>query len=262
VVTLVLGMLSYVRISPSGITYRSQETWSNEATLVLSQANFPELRSVLPETQQPERFASLVDFYSAFATSDEVIARLQKKGLLKADDLEGGELPVTATAVPSTVNAGPTPLLKLSATAASPGEATRLTLGATAAFINFVRSRQDAAGIPEKQRVELRVVKRSAKPTLVAPRSKTTLIVIFLAGLTVAVAAAFIRDNLRRLPHQQAGEPDAPPALDALRRPSEMTGSRGTEVSRAAAGRPSDLEPYETDRESEAVPGHSARSSG
>ena len=35
--TVALAVLSYVRVSPSGISYRSPEIWSNQATLVLTQ---------------------------------------------------------------------------------------------------------------------------------------------------------------------------------------------------------------------------------
>lgn len=252
-------MLSYVRISPSGITYRGKETWSNEATLVLSQANYPEWRSVLGESSQPERFSSLVDLYAAFATSDAVIARLQKKGLLEAKDIEDGELPLSATAVPSAVTVAPTPLMKITATAESPGEATKLTTGATDAFIAYVRSGQIAARIPSNHRVELRIIKRSGEATLVRPRSKTTTIVIFLAGLTVAVAAAFIRDNLQRAPEWKVAEPESAEAVDALRLSSEV--GRGSEVPRVGGGQPADWENYETDGEAEEMPGQSATSS-
>ena len=46
--TVALAVLSYVRVSPSGISYRSPEIWSNQATLVFTQEGAPELRSVLP----------------------------------------------------------------------------------------------------------------------------------------------------------------------------------------------------------------------
>ena len=43
--SIALAVLSFVRISPSGIGYRSSERWVNEATLVVTQAGFNEGRS-------------------------------------------------------------------------------------------------------------------------------------------------------------------------------------------------------------------------
>ena len=161
--------------------------------------------------------------YAAFATSDAVIAGLQQEGLLTSQDVENGKLPIVATAVPSTVNAGPTPLLKISATGTSPRKATELTIGATNELIRYVGSRQDAAEVPKNERVELRVVKQSAEPTLVKPRSKSTLIVILLAGLTATVAAALIRDNMqRKRPPQWAGQVATLPVPDTHRRSPEF----------------------------------------
>ena len=72
-VALALAMLSYVRVSADGLTYRNPEVWSNEATLELSDPSYPELRSTLPPTADPNRFTSLVDQYVALATSDDVV---------------------------------------------------------------------------------------------------------------------------------------------------------------------------------------------
>ena len=111
---------------------------------------------------------------------------------------ERGGGAITANAVPPRSTASPLPLLTITGTATSPAEATRLTIGATDAFINYARSRQIAERIPESQRVKLQIVKRASVPTLTAPRSKTKFIIILLAGLTATVAAAFVRDNMQR----------------------------------------------------------------
>jgi hypothetical protein len=258
--TLVLALLSYVRISPGGFSYRGSETWTNEATLALSQASQPELRSSLGASAQPERFASLIDVYAAFATSDAVIAGLREKGLLTAQDVENGKLPIVATAVPSTANAGPTPLLKVSATGTSPRRATELTIAATNELIGFVGSRQVAAGIPENERVELHVVKQSAEPTLLKSRSMSTPIVILLAGLTVTVAAAFIRDNIQRgRSPLRAGQVTALPVSEVPRRGPEVIDlehhtSYGSDPRGSPVRSPPDSGVLEHDGESGAVP--------
>ena len=216
--TLALAIASFVNVSPSGISYRSPQIWSNEATLVLSHEAFPEGRSSVPKfAPQPEqRFASLVDLYSAMATSDAVVAELKAEGLLDEKDLADGKLPISATAVPAVVG-GASPVMKISGTGTSPAEATTLTVRATEAFVAFIKARQTAADIPENDRIQLRVVKRSGEPTIAKPRSKTPLILILLAGLTLTTAAAFMRDNMQRRQREERTEPV--PGLENSQRP-------------------------------------------
>ncbi len=212
-ITLALAVLSYVSVSPGGVSYRTPEGWSNEATLVLSQPGFPELRAAPPGASESpsvaeQRLASLVDFYAALATSDAVVAALKRTRAIEPEDIEDGKLPFSAAAVPSSVG-GASQLMRVSATGTSAAEATDLTVAATNRFLALLRRRQQEANIPERQRVAVRVVKRSGAPTLVAPRSKTTPIVILLAGMTVVGAAALVRDRSRRV------RPESPVVADA-----------------------------------------------
>jgi capsular polysaccharide biosynthesis protein len=200
-VTFALAVFSYVRISPSGIGYRSSPTWSNSAMLQLSQLGYPEYRSAGPGGQAPNvaALSNLTDLYAKLATSDAVLSILVRKGLLGQADQAGGTLPITAFPIPSTVNSyTPTPLISLTASGESPTEATKLAIGATDAFIAVLTASQKAAKIPPRQRIEVRVLKRPREPTIVAPRSKVPPIMVLLAGLTITFAAVFIRDNLQR----------------------------------------------------------------
>jgi hypothetical protein len=228
-----LALLSYVRVSQNGLTYRTPEIWSNEATLALSTREEPEWRSELPPTAQPQSLAGLAEQYAAYATSDDVIRTLRKEGLLPKRAAKSGGAAISASAVPSALTGQPTPLLSIKGLATSPAEATRLTIAATNAFINYARSRQDAANIPDPKRVELRVVTRVSVPTLAVPRSKTKLIIILMAGLTATVAAAFIRDNMERAKRRQS-QPEPVPVLDPLVRQGEPPVLNGSEAVRAA----------------------------
>jgi hypothetical protein len=182
VCALALALFSHVRVSSDGLAYRKAETWSNESVLALN--------------TDLDRFPALVDQYAALATSDQVIVSLVRQGLLDPDAAQGGELPIAATAVPSAVTGAPTPLLQLTAEGESPAAATRLVIGATDTFINVVKTRQ--AGVPRNQHVGIEILTRARGPELTGPRKKTTPIFILLAGLTIVVAAAFIRDNMQR----------------------------------------------------------------
>ena len=78
--------------------------------------------------------------------------------------------------------------------------------------------------IPPSQRVELRIVKRSGVPKLIGPRSKTTFIIILLAGLTITVAAAFVRENLQRAASRKH-EPDTASVYDLEPQPAASRSS-------------------------------------
>jgi capsular polysaccharide biosynthesis protein len=223
-VALILAFLSVVRVSSDGLAYRKPEIWSNASVLVLSQESSRKGRSALPPNTDPSRFVFLVDQYAALATSDEVIASLKRQGLLAPDAGTSAGLPIAATAVPSAVTGGATPMLKLTAVALTPEAATRLVIRATDTFINFVKSRQEVAGTPDSQRVGLEIVTRAGVPELIGPRKKTAAIFILIAGITIVVAAAFIRENMQRgadakrgvPPYQLAAAPVFDPVLDPL----------------------------------------------
>ena len=127
------AFLAFVRVSPSGIGYRSNPIWSNTSTLVLTQAGAPELWSVLPvqkSTGTPtlaptDRFIGLVDLYAALATGDAVVERLEKRGLIKPADIQNGALPIKAAVVSSSSalnapNGGIVPLINISGTGTTP----------------------------------------------------------------------------------------------------------------------------------------------
>ncbi len=204
--TLALVVLSVVRVSPSGIGFRSPQIWSNQSTIVLTQQGAPELRSVLPSSgpggtsslADTSRFAGLIDVYTTLATSDAVVRMLERRGLIDPAAMANGRSPITAAAVVSTVGGGTTPMMTLTAQAPSAAKATKLTRGATNALVEFVEARQAAAKIPERDRIQLRVVKASDEPTLVKPRSKALPILVLLGGLFATAAFAFTRDNVAR----------------------------------------------------------------
>jgi hypothetical protein len=213
VLTLTLTVLSVVQVSPSGISFRSGQVWSNQATIVLTQQGAPELRSVLPAAPgatgttlaDTSRFTGLIDVYAAMATSDAVFQRLRHRGLVDDQAFQNGQSPVTAKAVVSTVGTAPTvvgggttPMMTISAIGESSSAATTLTRAATEAFVSVVNARQAAARIPVKDRIRIDVVKSSESPTLVKPRSKAMPMLVLLAGLIATAAVAFTRDNLAR----------------------------------------------------------------
>ena len=241
--TLALAFLSFVRVSPSGISYRKPEIWSNKATLVLTQDGAPELRSVLPtgsgaftpSLADTGRFASLIDIYATLATSDAVVRELERRGLLSAKDLKRYPLPITAASVSSTTGVA-TPLMTITASSVTGPKATQLTLAATKAFLDVVRTRQLANGISAKDRIQLRVVNSSDAPELVDPRSKALPVLVLLGGLIATLAVAFTRDNLARRERVPVVTPWR--SLDEPREPDVVVGVTPARVAPKPVPRP------------------------
>jgi hypothetical protein len=208
-----------VRVSSDGLAYRSPEIWSNKSVLSLSQKSFPE-GSTLPQNTEPGRFPTIVDQYAALATSDAVIASLKRQRLIAPRAGETAPLPIAAAALPSAVTGAATPLLELTAVGKSPAAATRLAVRATDTFISIVKARQQEAGIPESRRVQLDIVTRAGVPRILIPRKMTKAMFILVAGVALVVAAAFIRDNIKRKDDSKRGGPayqlEAAPSLDSL----------------------------------------------
>jgi uncharacterized integral membrane protein len=186
---LVLAVFSVVHVSSKGFTYRKAELWQNSTTVLLTQKGFPEGRSTFPRSvsfADPGRFAYLADLYSQLASSDAVAALIRKTG-----PLDGS---VAAATVLTSTGQG-SPLISIFAKSTSEQASTSLTLRATNAFVKYVEQRQQIAGIPEQERVALTIVRGADSPLLIAPRSKTLPIVVFLATMICVLALVFVLDN-------------------------------------------------------------------
>ena len=195
--SLALAFLSFVRVSPSGVTYRKPQVWSNQSTVLVSQQGFQEGRSAgaaVAADPGLQRATALVQTYAALVESDEVANLLAKRGLITRADVVAGNVPVVATPVVSS-NGLLTPLMTIAGSGTTPAKATAMTVGATKAFIDTLERQQKQAGIPPSRRVVIQVVRRFSEATLSQPRSKSLTIVILMAGLSATFAAAFIRDR-------------------------------------------------------------------
>ena len=200
--SLVLAVLSFVRISPTGIGYRSSERWVNEATLVVTQAGFSEGRSgggaAVDTTLQ--RFSTLVNVYAALVESDQVVDLLVRRGLVEKEDVSKGQIPLVATPVVSD-NGASTPLMTITGSASSAAKATALTVGATKAFIDTLERRQRAAGIPTSQRtarsaraaVRRADARRAAKQVVADHRVPGGLSATFAAAIIIGPAVEQFR---------------------------------------------------------------------
>lgn len=233
VLALALAFLSFVRVGfahgkPS-LAFRQQQQWVSYTTLFVTQRGFPWGRSIIdtssgsPTTSadtgsadqqfaDPGRFASLAILYSQLATSDPVRQIMLRHG------------PVTGTVeadaiLSRTGLSDALPLVQIAAIDAKPGQSLALAHRVTDAFRTFIEQQQEANAIPPKQRVIVTVLNAPLKPKLLAGRSLTVPIVVFMSVLIVVLGVALILENVRpRVQAVPSEGPEAASASDALRR--------------------------------------------
>jgi hypothetical protein len=206
-----LALLSYARPSfedgSPTLEPRGTENWLSEGILLISERGFPEGRAVPayrpsnPRTGTPAvpvgdqgRLSNLAALYSQYASSDVVRRIALRKGALKA---EIRTEPVTYTtaqfAYPQVL-----PLIRVSATAATPQLAKRAVTRIADAFRLYMTERQDRAGIPKGDRVLIDYAKKPNKATLIAGRSMILPAIVFLSVATLAIGLALVLDNIKR----------------------------------------------------------------
>jgi hypothetical protein len=192
-----LGLLSLVRVTSHGVSYRNPMVWQSQAVLLLNAPGFPYGRTRLPaagtrDSAPPQymNLAGLTDLYSQFANSDDV------KRLMRA---EGAPKTWTITAAPAVpaIQGADLPVIALSGRANSASEAVSAVSYGRRALVEYVERQQQAAKIPNDQRINLQIVQRATKPVVVEPRKKTLAVVVFGALLVATLGLAFILENLR-----------------------------------------------------------------
>jgi hypothetical protein len=207
-----LALLSQVRISSSGITYRQTELWSSTMRLLVTQHGFPEGRlfGEVPSTDgqsqsgdetipvvNPDRLTSLAVLYADLAVSDPV-----RRVMLLDGPVRGK---IVATPLIADKTNAPLPLIDLTAIATSQKSALGLARRGAGALETYIEREQRTNKVPEADRVVVQTIVQPKRATIYRPRSKTMPIVIFLAVMFAVVGLAFVLENAR--PRMQALEP-------------------------------------------------------
>jgi hypothetical protein len=204
-----LAFLSMVRVDPSHsphLRYRQDQQWVSYATLFVTQRGFPWGRSVIPSAStgvypsatsgsdqqyaDPSRFSSLAILYSQFATSDPV-----RQIMLRNGPIDG-----TIEAAPVLSQTGYTealPLVSIAGIGKTPKDAISLASRTMVALEEFLQQQQIRNRIPAESRVLVTVVNRPDKAKLLAGRSLTVPIVVFLCVMIVFSGIAFLLENMR-----------------------------------------------------------------
>ena len=195
ILALALSVLSIAKVSSHGLSYRKHEIWQSSSTVLLTQHGFIWGRAVVPPSQAgatsgPAWLSGLTELYAQFANSDQVKQLMLRDGASKNWTL-------TAAPVIPSGSSSALPVIALAGLAYTPAGAVQATLAGRTAFLQYVKSQQAQAAIPNNERVDLQVLQNVTPPVVVQPRKKTLPIVIFLAVISATIGLAFILENAR-----------------------------------------------------------------
>jgi hypothetical protein len=197
------------------IAFRQDNVWISSSTLFVTQRGVPYLRSTLDSVQAGDagRDSGLAMLYAQLAKTDAVKERV----------LAGEPPAVSYDAEPVRGADGVTvlPMIYLTGRGPSPGVAESVANRTADAFRAYVVARQEANGIPNAKRVDLRVVNRASAAEVYQGRSIVRPAVVGLLVLMAAVGLIFLLENLQRGPSPEGAGAAAAP----VREPAEARGS-------------------------------------
>jgi len=174
------AVFSYTKVGPHGLTYRQQETWISNATVLVT----------TPAGTEPDA-TSWATNYSTYVTSDEVrAAAIRIHGVR-------GKLQGTAGFDPTTQT--PLPTFTVSGLAATRLDASVLANDGVVAVKEYIRKQPGQAGTPRAKRPSLSDLQRATPVTakVFTPRSKTPPVFAFVLVFAATLGLAFLLENLR-----------------------------------------------------------------
>jgi capsular polysaccharide biosynthesis protein len=206
---VLLSFLSFASVSFKGgslkVAYREKATWQAKSTLLITERGFP-AGARISGVEDPSRFSGLAVLYAQLAGSDAVQRIVLQRGPLK------GRLTAAPVADYTTGVAASLPIVAILGEASSPAQAKRIARRGTEAFLAYMRARQQAADIPQQQRVLIQALNRPEKAEPVSGRRKTRPVIVFVAVMIAFLGLAFILENMRprlRAVQTQPAEPSA-----------------------------------------------------
>lgn len=224
VLAVVLSVLSYGMPGMKGgkptIIPRGSEVWQAEAELLISEEGFPYGRAVTqvipgkgtsipPQTYGDEGYlASLSSVYAAMANGTslqhEVAAEahvpvcpsgVTAAGSSTTASSAGPCGTVTAAEVADPNTSTPLPLVTLTASAPTAGDAAKLATTTVSVLQSNITQQQAAAGTPVDQRVRLQTLQSGAVATLTQGHSKSIPMLVLFAIVSASIALAFILNS-------------------------------------------------------------------
>jgi hypothetical protein len=214
ILAIVVAILAAFHVSASGLTWRSDQTFTSTSTLFVTQTGFPWGRVSLPsaslqpdgitgnegtddsessgqkrrEYGAPERFSDLAVVYSYIARSDQV------RGLVMPRPLPD-QIVITPVTNPST--GANLPLLLMETHATDQATAQKLNQGVISALRKYLEEEQQASDISEDERVRVQVLNPPTAAGVTEGRTYMASVVLFIMVMVATLAIAYLLENLR-----------------------------------------------------------------
>lgn len=242
ILAIVVALLASFHVSTSGLTWRSDQTFTSTSTLFVTQTGFPWGRVTLPsasleeaaglagnegtgdsessgqerrEYGAPERFSDLAVVYSYIARSDQVRDLVMPRP-------QPDQIVITPVTNPST--GANLPLLLMETHATDQGTAQQLNKGVISALRKYLEEEQEASDIADDERVRVQVLNPPTAAGVTEGRTYMASVVLFIMVMAATLAIVYLLENLR-LNRPARGGGDGPssnghgpldPNLDAL----------------------------------------------
>jgi hypothetical protein len=213
-----LAVVSFYRVSFDGgkpeFRYREKEEWASYARLLVTQPGFDWGHSVVDldrerlsegdvarlDLQQAveTRLSNLAIFYSRLIDSKD--ERLVDSDALRRIILRGGPLRGEIEAAPlPAVEGGESvlPIISIAGISDTASMSLALTQRTDSALREYIAAEQRARNVPPSERIQLEPLQSAGGTRLLAGRSKTLPIVVFLTVMVAVIGLAFILENLR-----------------------------------------------------------------
>jgi hypothetical protein len=196
-----LAFISVMKISPSGLAWRSPPIYKASTTLLVTQPGSPYYRSTLdefepvpggpptPKFADPSRMEYLASLYARKADSDEIVQRVKRS--FDTTNAKWGATPLTGA------DGRALPFIEIGALEMSPAKAVALANAVSLALRELITSDQQRDRITGEDRVQLKVDKRAEKAEVFQGVRLTRPIMLFLLISIVTVVIAFLVDNVR-----------------------------------------------------------------
>ena len=200
-VAAALALISVMKVSSSGLAWRSPPVYKASTTLLVTQPGAPYARSTLDKFEpvpggppvakfaDPSRMEYLASLYARKAEGDEIVQRVKRSfDMTKA---KWAATPVTGA------DSRALPLIEIGALEMSPAKAIALANAVSKALRDSLTSEQRKTRITGEDRLELREFKRADKAEVFQGIGLARPVMLFLLISIVTVAIAFLVDNLR-----------------------------------------------------------------
>jgi hypothetical protein len=221
-----LAFLSFVRVTPEGISYRQKETYrATEVVLLTSEKS-------LFDTAQQANLSQLAVVFVQIANGDIVRSRILRSGPLRGSYQVGNVF-------------GPNnslqPLISITGFAQSPRGAVNMTNRVSEALSWWIEESQAQQGVPPQQQFATEPISEP-RAVLAEGRKLTVPMVIFVSMLAATLGLVFILENLKPranelapreasvlLPHQSPRSAVDPDGGEEATRPSWSPARRASE---------------------------------